>query len=540
MGLIKRFNGFLSHAFREYRGIPWYVIAASSVYLFSLLFIAFIGFYVVPDALFIVSFIVLLPGLKKALGSPAFGQFREMKNRDRLIVLFVFALLLRGVLLVNSQVITNDIDLYVERSSALVNGSIPYVDTAMHKPPMYAYMLYLLGETLGPGHLQFRAFFSVVDSALAVGVYFLLRKKYSDSYAYYGALAYALCPINVISTGLEGHYDPLVSIFVVGALYLYFEKRNSLSSLGLGLAFAFKLYPFIFAPFLVWKLKTWRERVVYSVLFFIPMALSFLPLYLINPNTWEIYWSYQSGEWMNQAMKSFAKAYELLTGSHHIFGMTYTDFFLYFFLGMVGLMFLSWVWSRLEKKDIEWWFGGKRFYLRPIPHLIPKSVREWLENSVRMPVSKRKEKVFLFWYRVIFVTFVVYYGSQIVTGFLLYKGDFHKNLGISDPWAMVYLSAAVYFGLAGAFLYRFRDYLFPKSMAVPEREELFVLGAFSIMFLLFGSPDYPTWYIMWYIPLVLGIHTDTIRNLLFAVMLWNIPGEGIRLWPGKAIAKERY
>ena len=60
------------------------------------------------------------------------------------------------------------------------------------------------------------------------------------------------------------------------------------------------------------------------------------------------------------------------------------------------------------------------------------------------------------------------------------------------------------------------------------------------MFLLFGSPDYPTWYIMWFIPLLLGIKTERVRFLLFAVGIWNIPGEGINLWPGKTIASERY
>ena len=529
-----------SHSFREFHCIPYYMMVIIGLYFFSLLFIAFIGFYVIPDAVFLLSFIVLLPGMRRIMNSPIFRNLKQWRCRYKLMTLFVLALSLRGILLFNSQVITNDIELYVERSSALVNGSIPYIDKEMHKPPMYAYMLYLLGETIGPGHIQFRAFFSVIDSIVTLGMYFLLRKKYTTEYSYYGALAYALCPINIISTGLEGHYDPLVSLFVIAALYLYFNKKTTLSSLSLGIAFAFKLYPFVFAPFLVWKLDTYRERFVYSVLFFIPMALSFIPLYIIDPRTWKIYWSYQSQEWMNQAMKSFPKAYELLTEKHHILHMTHTDFFLYLFLVFVGIMFLSWAWSRLEEKDIRWLRDHKRYPLLMAFRLIPKSLRKRLIKSVNTPSVKRKERVFLFWYKVIFLIFVVYYGSQIITGFLLYRGDFQKNLNISDPWRMVYLSTIIYFSLAGAFIYFYRDFLFPKRMAMPEKEEFFVLGAFSIILLLFGSPDYPTWYIMWYIPFVLGIRTDRIRNILFALMLWNIPGEGIRLLPGKAIAEKRY
>ncbi|MCK4614566.1 MAG: DUF2029 domain-containing protein, partial [Thermoplasmata archaeon] len=326
---------FPSRLKREYYGIPIFLYPILLVYLLSLLFIAFVGFYVLPDVLFILSFILLLPHLGRLMKSPLLEKVKGWKSRERLIALFILALLLRGVLLFNSEVITNDIDLYVGRSEALMNGTMPYVETEMHKPPMYAYMLYLLGIGLGPGHIQFRAFFSIVDSLLAVGVYYLLRKKFQESYSLYGALAYAICPINIISTGLEGHYDPLVSLFVVLALYLYLKGKVAASSLSLGVAFAFKLYPFIFAPFLVWRLKSWKDRIWYGILFFVPMVLSFLPLYLLDPKTVEIYLNYQGEEWMDQAMKSFARAYELLTDSQEILGMRHSEFFMYIFLTMV-------------------------------------------------------------------------------------------------------------------------------------------------------------------------------------------------------------
>ena len=516
------------------------------LYAGSLLFISFIGFYVVPDLLFILSFVLILPFLRSALRSPLLKPLRSLDLQKKLIALFILALLLRGVLLFNDEVITNDIQLYVERSSAMVDdGDLPYVDKEMHKPPMYAYMLFFLGKAVGPGEMQFRAFFSVIDSLMGIAVFFLLRKKFDESYSLYGAIAYATCPMNVISTGLEGHYDPLVSFFVIAAIWLHFEGKNHLSSLSLGVGFAFKLFPFIFAPFLIWKMKTWKDRILYGVFFLVPMIVSWIPLYLINPKTLQIYRDYQGEEWMNQAMKSFAKAFELIALDQgwaedamclRIMGIIHTDFFLYIFLGITGLMFLQWVWSRMTKeeteKDLKKWDKITRF--------IPEGVRKRFLGSLNETTEQRKERTFLLWYKVIIVTFVVYYGSQIITGFLLYKGDFKDSLGVSDPWVAMGLSAFVYFGITGFILYRYRDFFFPKSMEAPEKEELFVLGAFSIMLLLFGSPDYPNWYIMWFIPMVLGIRTDRIRHVLFAVMLWNIPGEGIKLWPGKALAEERY
>jgi len=375
---------------------------------------------------------------------------------------------------------------------------------------------------------------------MAVAVFFLLRKKFDEGYSLYGGLVYSICPINVISTGLEGHYDPLVSLFVVLALYLHFNGKYATSSLSLGVGFAFKLYPFIFVPFLVWKLKRWKDRILYSVLFFIPMVVSWIPLYILDPETLKIYRDYQGGQWMSEAMKSFAKAWELIALDRgldvRILGMTHTDFFLYLFLGLTGIMFLQWAWSRLKKGEVEAYLIKWDLWTR----FIPEGVKSRFLASLETTPLERKERVFLLWYKIIIITFVIYYGTQIVTGFLLYKTDFKDSLGVKDPWVAMGLTAVVYYGLAGLIVYRFRHLLFPKSMVTPEKEELFVLGAFSIMFLLFGSPDYPTWYIMWFIPLVLGIRTDRIRHLLFAIMLWNIPGEGIRLWPGKSLAEERY
>jgi hypothetical protein len=564
------FDPIIRFAKREIAGIPLFCWILLAVYLGSLFFIAFIGFYVVPDMLLLLSFILLLPFIRKIASSPLFDTLRSAELREKLVVLFILSLLLRGVLLFNDEVITNDISLYVERSSAMVDdGDLPYVEKEMHKPPMYAYMLYFLGQGLGPGEMQFRAFFSVVDSVMAVAVFFLLRKKFDEAYALYGGLVYSICPINVISTGLEGHYDPLVSFFVIAALWLHFEGRNHLSSLSLGVGFAFKLFPFIFAPFLVWKLKEWKERILYTVLFFVPMVASWIPLILIDPDTFRIYREYQTGQWLSEAMKSFSKAYELIaldqgwysgnptdpaTFQMNILGFTHTDFFLYVFLGITGLMFLHWVWARWQKEDIEEWLTEwdnlgrfmpeklrKRLEQWNIPgRFIPKNIRTRLLQSLDEPSADRMGRVFLIWYKVILITFVIYYGTQIATGFLLYEVDFRDSLGIENPWMAVGIAAFVYYGLAAFVLHRWRGFFFPKKMAVPEKEELFVLGTFAMMFLLFGSPDYPTWYIMWFIPLLLGIKTERIRFMLFAVGIWNIPGEGINLWPGKEIATETY
>ena len=57
----------------------------------------------------------------------------------------------------------------------------------------------------------------------------------------------------------------------------------------------------------------------------------------------------------------------------------------------------------------------------------------------------------------------------------------------------------------------------------------------GIMVLMFGSPDYPTWYICWYAPFVMIAPTYQTRMALMLLLVWNFPGESIALLPDYVI-----
>ena len=63
---------------------------------------------------------------------------------------------------------------------------------------------------------------------------------------------------------------------------------------------------------------------------------------------------------------------------------------------------------------------------------------------------------------------------------------------------------------------------------------VFLLGL-GVMVLMFGSPDYPTWYICWYAPFVMIAPTYQTRMALMLLLVWNFPGESIALLPDYVI-----
>jgi len=536
------------------------LVVISAMYAASLLFFARIGFFIFPQhkmgfailpyVIFMFAFFALLfvdhrLNLVKWLAA--------LPPHRRFVAIFGIALVLRFVLLLDAGAASSDLLSYVDRSHALLDGALPYRDKEMHKPPCYAYLLYLIGKAFGPGVLQFRAFFSFVDSVVAACVYRLLRCKAGKEISAAGAFLYAICPLPIVIAGLGGHYDPLVSLFVILAVIDFFSGRYYRSALLLGLGFAFKLYPFVLLPWLAWvageriargrrggeriargrrageriargrrageriarerragggiagermagkeekpdhsslsnTLHVWKGRMVYCLLFFLPAGASALPLYLTDPATISTYISYQTGKWVSKANKSFSFAIIEFTGHETFIGVWITKWVFLVFALMLGFMFLHWLRSRQDKNELE--------------------------------------RMLLLWYRVVVVLYILYLGSQIVASISFYNTARGAALVVVMVGATIGYFSILYFGLR-----KVRRFVFPERMAAVREEEMYLLCVFSMMLLLFGSPDYPPWYIIWMIPFMLGIRTRAMRNTLFFLSFWNFPVKGIPLLP---------
>ncbi|UCH88332.1 MAG: hypothetical protein JSV49_08700, partial [Thermoplasmata archaeon] len=235
-------------------------------------------------------------------------------------------------------------------------------------------------------------------------------------------------------------------------------------------------------PFFAWKTGSWSKRIQYIILFSFPMILSLMPILAMSPDAFYSYMYEQTVDW--PAKKSFAFIFETISGSTSIFGLGISTIMNVLFLGLILVMFIVW---HLKKFDVD------------------------------------------FWFKFIIVIFVVYYGLLITASLKFYESD----LTLGNTAVVMAAFAAVYFIIAAFVL---RKFLQSFKLKTEPREEIFVLSAFAIIFILFSSPQFNPWYILWLLPFTLAVNNNYIRFILLWLMFWNFEGMGISLLPGLALA----
>lgn len=400
-----------------------------------------------------------------------------LSYRQKIALIFSIAFLLRAILFFQTQEICPDLERFVKRSQLMMAGQVPYRDFyGGNKPPLYEFMLWIMGVTVGPGVVQFRAVFSFFDAMVAVVLFLMCRLKYNARFSVTAALIYALFLIGIVTIGLSGHYDSVVVFFTVLSVFLLFRKRLELSGLSLGIAFGLKMYPIVLLPFFLSTLKTWRERILYTLLFLVPTVLADGLLFVMSPSAFHAYLAEES-QWTG--LISIPRTIEMMFGITEIFSVRIT----WIVLGIFGLLIL--------------WL-----------------LYDWL--------SLHREKNLIKWFKIIIILFVIHNGFYVLFGFLFY--DFSLSVAL--------LAVSLFFLVAVLLLIKYLHVITPAALDRPKSEQLFIVSTFPILLFLFGLPNYAPWYFLWFLPFLLAIKTDKIRYALLWIFPWRGVGRYMRLLPG--------
>ena len=529
----------------------------AGVYAASLLLIMILGFYMLFYALALLSFLFMVPLLKD---TRLFGKMNRLQIPVFLLLLFLLGFGLRGMMLHQDEVITNDMTLMVERSENAIDGDIPYKDFPVNKPPLYLYLAYFVGATFGTGVWEFRLFFSIFDAMVPLALFQLLRLKYEREHAAYAALLYAICPLNIIMIGFSGHYEPLVILPVLGGFYYFFKERYEWACFLLGIGFAFKLYPAVILPFFLVLMPGWKRRILSGISFALPFLLSLVALAFLVEDGLAYYIDYQTGEWISIAIKSFALSFILLLDSETLGGQRITELVMYLFLALIMVLFISWL-GRSSLKPGEEGEEEKRKKGRvgngsgfqdwvvsamadkplllglctgflPVDALfgITAQISEKLNRLVLRLRSFEAGDIILVWYKIMVLTYALYYGLEVATTFKLFK----VSWGIQHANPVVYLVLIIFFSLVYLFLKRYWNDIFPKKeeLQLDPHQELYYLSTFTIMLLLFSSPDYCPWYLMWFLPMVFSMKNNRVKYFILWIIFWNFPGRDFNIMPG--------
>ncbi|KAI0839040.1 glycosyltransferase family 50 protein [Hypoxylon sp. FL0890] len=190
---------------------------------------------------------------------------------SRPLPLFTAATILRVVMLLyglwqdaNSPLKYTDIDYLVFTDAARFTFSTssgsPYTRETYRYTPLLAWLLY---PTTWPGTFWFsfgKALFAAADLLAGYLIILVLRGPHmgmpADRACRYASIWLLNPMVATIST--RGSSEGLLGVLVMALLWAVLEKRVALAGVLLGLGVHFKIYPFIYAPAIVWWMDAER------------------------------------------------------------------------------------------------------------------------------------------------------------------------------------------------------------------------------------------------------------------------------------------
>ncbi len=459
-----------------------------------LLGIAFVGFYHIFFVLFIFGYLLAVIQLRELA-----ARFRPVHrvlgwvSWQRFALVVMVAIALRWLMLFQDQVISTDLAVYVTRSTAMLDGQLPYVDfSGGTKPPAYQYMLYVMGVTVGDDALRFRALFSVADAIVAGLVYSLCRTRYDVGHSLAMGMAYAMCPVAIVTIGLTGHYEGVTGLFAAASLLALWKGRRDSSAVALGISFSLKIYAAAILPFMaVASARTarkvnrrgnhpgWIPSLRYGLLFSLAAILSLIPLAIISRGAVSAYFAERG---VFQGWGSFASFMRYTFDVEEIWGIEIG----WIPIAIIGLLLLL-------------------FFL------------DWLRDSIS---ALRR------WTKVTIVVLVIHYGFHFALVFPYYEPANYEVM-------MVFFLIA-WFTVTGYLLYRLLPCIelgTERELSL-ERSGLAVAVSIALILFVLAMPTLGPWYFLWPLPFVLVIESRDVREIFMMLMFWHAVGMGVALLPG--------
>ena len=451
------------------------------------------GVYEVFYILFILGYLLVTTQMEEL--ASRFAPLRRVVSRpvwQHFAIVTLAALAFRWVILLQDQAITGDLETTVQRSVHMMDGLLPYLDfSGGTKPPSYQYMLYLMGVTVGPDALRFRALFSLADAVVAGIVYLACRTRYGPGHSLAMAMVYAMCPVAIVTIGLSGRYDGVVNIFLIAALWTLLGKRYDSSAILLGMGCCLKIYPAAVLPFMAvaaTKLAGHWDRgltmrllgmVRYAAFFALPVLGSLVPLAMVSPEALTAYFAERG---VFTGWGSYTTWVRNVLDVDQVAGVHVA----YVFIALFGALLL---WMYID----------------------------WLRNG---PVAIRR------WTRFTFVAIAVHYGFYFSLGFEYY------DVPGWEVYTFLFLTAWM---VLIAFLYK--RYIHHIELGTDDelsmaRSSLPLVGALALILFVYAMPTIGTWYYLWPLTFVLLIGPRDVRETMLWALFWHTVGQGISLLPG--------
>jgi hypothetical protein len=241
-------------------------IVGSQMYPFFILLYIWIAAYVI--------FISILIRRESTAENPL------IQKGSHLVGIVSLSIVIRLVFIGMTQNISLDTLWYVDFGKLMHMGVVPYTGFYFPYPPVFAYFIYAI-TSIFQGVEGFKLFAIIMDAAVLVVLWKLIRQEVGLKWASTAAIAYAFLPISVIESGWTGHFEPLANLLLLLALWCLMHQKYGATGGFLGLAVATKIYPIVVFPILFAYIKGWKNRLWFTFTAALSGALTFVPILIL-------------------------------------------------------------------------------------------------------------------------------------------------------------------------------------------------------------------------------------------------------------------
>ncbi|MGV9169909.1 MAG: glycosyltransferase family 87 protein [Promethearchaeia archaeon] len=250
------------------------------VHFLSIILLRFVGnsmypFFIVVYFL-IASYIVFLVVIVAKFGVERFHTKLGLTSHQYIVLILVLTASFRLAFLGSEVSVSLDPLWYLDFGKFMMQGNMPYADFYFPYPPVFAYFIYPIA-LLCPSVDAFRLL-AIIFDVLIVGVLWMIStRRPRRSPLELAPLAYALFPLSIIESGVNGHFEPISNLFLLLAIILILDAREKEAGAMLGLSIATKIYAAFLLPLLLPLLKDWRKRLTFVFSTAIVGFLTFVP-----------------------------------------------------------------------------------------------------------------------------------------------------------------------------------------------------------------------------------------------------------------------
>lgn len=187
---------------------------------------------------------------------------------------------------------TEDVSAWYFATSVLEQGKNPYTQSYLFNwSPFWLYFIYPIFKISNIFKIPFYGLIKIIpilcDAVISITIYnIFLQLNHTKKKALLASFFYALNPISIIITSIHGNFVSIPTSFLIVSIYLlyYYKNKHSIkySAIALGIAVMSKIWPILFLPILLQKIKTLKNRLTYILLSILPTLVTLLPMYFID------------------------------------------------------------------------------------------------------------------------------------------------------------------------------------------------------------------------------------------------------------------